>query len=212
MTVQDTALQVAKHLLHISAVKLSPEQPFTWASGWQSPIYCDNRLTLSHPEIRQYITDRFVATIEQQYPQANAIAGVATAGIPQAALVAQAMGLPMLYVRSKPKGHGRENLIEGEMPHGSQVVVIEDLISTGGSSIKAAQALQAAGMQVLGLCAIFTYGFPDAEQNFQKAGIPYSSLSQYEALLRVAVAENYVDEGQLGLLQQWREDPANWGK
>ena len=207
-----TAATVAHHLLEISAVKLSPEKPFTWASGWKSPVYCDNRLTLSHPAIRSYIKQQFSALIEQKFPEATAIAGVATAGLPQAALVADALEMPMLYVRSKPKGHGRENLIEGEAPKNSKIVLVEDLISTGGSSIKAAQALQEAGFEVLGLIAVFTYGFPVAEQNFEAAGIPFATLSHYEALLEVAAEKKYIGQDQVAMLQQWRKNPAEWGQ
>ena len=199
-------------LLDIKAVKISPEQPFTWASGWKSPIYCDNRLSLSHPSVRTFMKEALVSLINEKFDGVDGIAGVATAGIPQAALIADAMELPMMYVRSKPKGHGRENMIEGSMPEGSTLVVIEDLISTGGSSLKAVEALINAGYKVSGLTAIFTYGFDVAVKNFSNAGIPFYTLSSYTELLEVALEKSYIKESELESLKAWRKDPGTWGK
>ncbi|MEQ9288225.1 MAG: orotate phosphoribosyltransferase [Cyclobacteriaceae bacterium] len=203
---------IATELLKIEAIKLRPNDPFTWSSGWNSPIYCDNRMTLSYPELRSAIKNAFGEEIKSRYPGVEAIAGVATAGIPQGALVADLLGLPFIYVRSKAKGHGMTNLIEGEVRKGQKVVVIEDLISTGGSSIKAALALREAGIEVLGLGAIFTYGFPQADANFQEAGIDYFTLSDYTAMLAPAVEKGYVGNADLQSLAEWREKPEQWGK
>ena len=207
---QEISAKVASYLLEIKAIKLNANSPFTWASGWKSPIYCDNRMSLSYPEVRTYIKNALCEVIRNKYPKAEAIAGVATAGIPQGALVAEEMGLPFVYVRSKPKGHGMENMIEGKVTPDQKVVVIEDLISTGGSSLKASQDLINAGFEVLGMAAIFTYGFPLADENFEKANIKLAILSDYEAMLPIAVSEGYLTEDQLQSLQHWREDPANW--
>jgi orotate phosphoribosyltransferase len=206
----EVASQIAKHLLDIKAVKLSPQEPFTWTSGWRSPIYCDNRVTLSHHVIRTYIKDELVNAIRKNFPHVTAIAGVATAGIAQGALVADAMALPYAYVRPEPKKHGMKNQIEGKLPEGSQVVVIEDLISTGGSSLKAIEALREQGFNVLGLAAIFTYGFDIADQEFSKANCEMITLSDYNALLKVAVEQNYIDESILGDLSDWRSNPSVW--
>ncbi len=206
----EVASQIAKHLLDIKAVKLSPQEPFTWTSGWRSPIYCDNRVTLSHHVIRTYIKDELVNAIRKNFPHVTAIAGVATAGIAQGALVADAMALPYAYVRPEPKKHGMKNQIEGKLPEGSQVVVIEDLISTGGSSLKAIEALREQGFNVLGLAAIFTYGFDIAAQEFSKANCEMITLSDYNALLKVAVEQNYIDESILGDLSDWRSNPSVW--
>lgn len=207
-----TAWVVAERLLEIGAVQVRPQEPFVWASGWKSPIYCDNRLSLSFPEVRSYIREQLAAEISIQYPEAEAVAGVATAGIPQAALVADALELPMLYVRSKPKDHGRENLIEGRIVPGQKVVVVEDLISTGGSSLQAALALREAGVEVIGLIAVFSYGFEVAAKQFGQAGIAFGSLSDYDTLLQVALRQQKFAPHQLPVLQAWRKDPANWGK
>ena len=207
---QEISAKVASYLLEIKAIKLNANSPFIWASGWKSPIYCDNRMSLSYPEVRTYIKNALCEVIRNKYPKAEAIAGVATAGIPQGALVAEEMGLPFVYVRSKPKGHGMENMIEGKVTPDQKVVVIEDLISTGGSSLKASQDLIDAGFEVLGMVAIFTYGFPLADENFEKANIKLAILSDYEAMLPIAVSEGYLTEDQLQSLQHWREDPANW--
>ncbi|MFY0627520.1 MAG: orotate phosphoribosyltransferase [Reichenbachiella sp.] len=202
--------QIASELLRIKAIKLSPKDPFSWASGWKSPIYCDNRITLSYPELRSLIKDAFVLEIKTRYPKVEVIAGVATAGIPQGALVADGLGLPFIYVRDKAKAHGMTNKIEGEIQEGKNVVVIEDLISTGGSSIKAIDALREAKMNVLGLGAIFTYDFPQADDNLSDAGISSFSLSDYHALLNVALQENAVSSDELDSLNEWRVDPSLW--
>ncbi|MEM9858190.1 MAG: orotate phosphoribosyltransferase [Bacteroidota bacterium] len=204
-------MTIAAKLLDIGAIKLSVEKPFTWSSGWKSPIYCDNRLSLSYPELRTLIKTALSQAIRKEFPEAEAIAGVATAGIPQGALVADEMGLPFLYVRSKPKGHGMENLIEGKIDLDQKVVVVEDLISTGGSSLKAAAALQKAEAKVLGMAAIFTYGFDLASENFKAAEIPIFCLSNYEYLIKVALEREYIKEDQQETLRSWRADPAAWG-
>lgn len=203
---------IAKALLDAEAVKLNIDSPFTWASGWKSPIYCDNRLTLAFPAIRETITKLLSESIRSAFPEAEVIAGVATAGIPQGALVAQELGLPFAYVRSKPKGHGMTNLIEGKIEAGQKVVVIEDLVSTGGSSLKAVQDLRNADASVLGMAAIFTYGFPIAEQNFKDADTELVCLSSYEALLPVAVEEKYIEDSSLDSLTSWRNAPDQWGQ
>ncbi|WP_209331528.1 orotate phosphoribosyltransferase [Lunatimonas salinarum] len=206
----NTATKIAQHLLKIKAIRLKPQDPFTWASGWKSPIYCDNRLALSYPAIRTYIKEEIAETIQKHFESAEAIAGVATAGIPQGALAADQLNLPFLYVRSKPKGHGMENMIEGKITPGQKVVVIEDLISTGGSSLKAVEDLRSAGFEVLGMVSIFTYGFEVARENFEKAAVKLICLSDYEHLLPQAVLDNYVSEKDLATLHQWRRDPGNW--
>jgi orotate phosphoribosyltransferase len=202
--------ELARRLLEIGAVKLQPEHPFRWSSGWQSPIYCDNRLTLSYPDLRSFIKRGLSSLLSLHFPTAETIAGVATAGIPQGALVADILELPFVYVRSKPKGHGMENLIEGKVPEGRKVVVIEDLVSTGGSSLKAAEALRKAGAEVLGMVSIFTYGFPQADANFAQAGLPLFSMSHYNWLIEEALSLGMVSETDLTRLQAWRQDPANW--
>lgn len=204
--------KVAESLLKIKAIKLQPSEPFTWASGWKSPIYCDNRKTLSFPEIRTLVRDEFVKTVKAKYPQAEVIAGVATGAIAQGALVAQELGLPFIYVRSSPKDHGLGNLIEGELKAGQKVVVIEDLISTGGSSLKAAEAVRAAGAEVLGMVAIFTYGFPVSENAFKEHKVELTTLSNYNAMIETAVATGYVKEEQVETLKEWRKNPDTWGK
>jgi len=207
----ETASIVAKKLLEINAIKLSVEAPFTWASGWKSPIYCDNRLSLSYPEVRTFIKDRLVEKIKANFPEVEAIAGVATAGIPQGALVADALKVPFIYVRSKAKGHGMENLIEGKATPGQKVVVIEDLISTGGSSLKAVEALRKSDITVLGMVSIFTYEFPVASENFDKDQVKLISLSGYGALIDEALKLKYVTSEQISKLKSWRENPAVWG-
>lgn len=206
----DLGHAIAGKLLDIQAIKLNLDHPFTWSSGWKSPIYCDNRLSLSFPAIRTSIKNALVEAIKTNYKGVEAIAGVATAGIPQGALVAEAMELPFLYVRSKPKGHGMENMIEGKVIPGQKVVVIEDLVSTGGSSLKAAEALKANNIEVLGMAAIFTYGFDLADKNFKNAGIPLVCLSNYNLLLEEALKRDYIQQEQLASLEAWRRDPANW--
>ncbi len=208
----ETALQVAKLLLEIKAVKLSPDEPFKWASGWNSPIYCDNRITLSYPKIRTYIRQQLSETIRQQLGVVDIIAGVATAGIPQAALVAEEMGLPLIYVRSSAKEHGMGNQIEGVIRPDATVVVIEDLISTGGSSMKAVEAIRDAGMNVKAILSTFTYEFPQSAKLFKDNKVPLYSLSNYSMLLQVAKEENYIREEDLEKLNAWREKPELWMK
>ncbi len=203
---------IARQLLQIKAIKLQPANPFSWASGWTSPIYCDNRKTFSYPEVRDFIKIQFARRVLEIWPEVDVIAGVATGAIAQGALVADLIGKPFVYVRSSPKGHGLENLIEGDLKPGQKVVVIEDLISTGGSSLKAVEALRNNGAEVLGMLAIFSYGFKVAEDNFAEASVKYETLSDYQALLRVAVETGYVSSDELSTLSQWREDPANWKK
>jgi orotate phosphoribosyltransferase len=206
----NTAAEVAKMLLNINAIKLNVENPFTWASGWKSPIYCDNRLSLSYPEVRSFIKQKIAEAINHHFPKCETVAGVATAGIPQGALVADALNKPFIYVRSKPKGHGLENLIEGKIVAGQKVVVIEDLISTGGSSLSAVDSLNSAGLEVLGMVSIFTYGFPLADQNFKSKNVTLISLSNYEQLIETALALNYITASQIEHLKTWRENPGAW--
>ncbi|MBB6461292.1 orotate phosphoribosyltransferase [Flammeovirga kamogawensis] len=206
------AKKVASLLLEINAIKIRPNDPFTWASGWKSPIYCDNRLSLSHPQARTYIKHALCAKIQEQFEGVEAIVGVATAGIPQGALIADALGIPFAYVRSKPKGHGMTNMIEGELKSGAKVVVVEDLISTGGSSLKAAEALKEAGIEVMGMLAIFTYGFDLSVNNFKEAGIPLVTLSNYNAMLELALEKDYIQANDLESLKSWRTSPSEWGK
>lgn len=206
----DTALKVAEFLLQVDAIKLNPEKPFVWASGWKSPIYCDNRITLSHPAIRNYIRQQFVKIINENYGAIDLIAGVATGGIAHGVLVAQELGLPFAYVRSSAKGHGLANKVEGVVRSGQSVMVIEDLISTGGSSLDAVKALRHTGANVKGLAAIFTYGFDVAVQNFKQANCPVYALSDYDHLLKQAIADDYIRENDLQLLKSWRENPAQW--
>lgn len=208
----DLRKNIASELLRINAVKLQPNAPFTWASGWKSPIYCDNRVTLSFPELRTLIKKTFAERIRELYPKVEVIAGVATAGVPQGALIAEELGLPYIYVRSKAKSHGMTNMIEGLVQEGKKVVVIEDLISTGGSAIKAIEAIREAGMDVLGLAAIFTYGFPDADDNLKAADVSYFTLSDYGALLDVALAGDSITKEEVKSLNQWRESPSTWGQ
>lgn len=204
--------QVASKLLQIEAIRLNLENPFTWASGWNSPIYCDNRLSLSYPDIRTFIKNELKVLIQKDFTDVEAIAGVATAGIPQGALVAEALGLPFIYVRSKPKGHGMTNMIEGKVTPGQKVVLVEDLISTGGSSIKAAVALKDAGLDVSGMVAIFTYGFDVALENFANEDLKVSTLSNYNDMIEEALASNYISESKVDTLKAWRKDPAGWNK
>ncbi|NPC92506.1 orotate phosphoribosyltransferase [Bacillus sp. WMMC1349] len=198
---------IANHLLTIKAVFLRPNQPFTWASGILSPIYCDNRLTLSYPEVRNEIAGGLAELIQAQFPQTEMIAGTATAGIPHAALTADRLGLPMSYVRSKPKTHGKGNQIEGQIKAGQKVVVIEDLISTGGSVLDAVTALKEAGCDVLGVAAIFTYGLSKADTAFHKAGIEYHTLTDYDTLIETAVSGGYISEADVTKLKEWRVNP-----
>ena len=207
----DTASNIADFLLQIKAIKLQPDEPFTWASGWKSPIYCDNRITLSYPKVRTYIRQALVKEIEKHYGKPELIAAVATAAIAQGALVAEAMGLPFVYVRSAPKDHGRENLIEGEVRKEQSVVVIEDLVSTGQSSLKAVQALREAGCKVKGMISVFTYGFPLADANFEKENCQNISLCDYETLLEKALEAKFITNNDLDTLRKWREAPESWG-
>ncbi|MCD6091055.1 MAG: orotate phosphoribosyltransferase [Bacteroidales bacterium] len=211
-TTNEVALQVAKLLLKVKAIKLQPNAPYTWASGWKSPIYCDNRLTLSYPQIRTYIRQEFVKLIQQEFGDIDLIVGVATGGIAQGALVAQEMGLPFAYVRSTAKEHGMTNLVEGIVESGQRVVVIEDLISTGGSSLKAVEALRALDCDVKGLVAIFSYDFDVANENFKAAKCNMFTLSNYSALTEQAFADEFIQEKDFELLKKWRKDPAKWGK
>ena len=209
---ENLEIKIAKSLLQIKAIKLQPANPFTWASGWNSPIYCDNRKTLSYPDIRNEIRDGFVDIIKEKYGTPDVIAGVATGAIAIGMLVADAMNLPFIYVRPKPKEHGLGNMIEGEVPIGKKVLVVEDLISTGKSSLNAVEALRKADIEVLGMVAIFTYGFQIAEQNFKEANVNLNTLSNYNELIKIALDSDYVKESDLETLQQWRVDPANWNK
>lgn len=201
---------LAEKLLKISAIKLQPENPFVWASGWNSPIYTDNRKTLSYPDIRSFIKVELTRLIMENFSDADAIAGVATGAIAQGALVADTLGLPYVYVRSTPKNHGLENLIEGNLLPGQKVVVIEDLISTGGSSLKAVEAIRNAGCEVVGMAAIFTYGFPIAEEAFKNANVTLYTLSNYNSMLEAALASGYIKADDIETLKEWRKDPANW--
>ncbi len=207
-----TAKHFAEKLLQIKALGLSPTQPYTWASGWKSPVYCDNRKTLSHPHVRDFVKSELAAMVFEGFPDAECIAGVATAGIPHGALVADLLKLPFVYVRSKPKEHGARNQIEGELQAGAKTVVIEDLVSTGGSSLQAVEALREAGAEVIGLCALFTYGFAVAEDAFAKAGVPLKTISNYSALIEVAREREIVGEEELEALGKWREAPGEWGQ
>ena len=202
----------ASKLLKIKAIKLQPNNPFTWASGWKSPFYCDNRKTLSYPDLRNYVKFEIVHTILEEFPEVEAIAGVATGAIPQGALVADALHLPFVYVRSKPKDHGLENLIEGELRPGMKVVVIEDLISTGGSSLKAVEAIRKNACEVIGMVASYTYGFPVAKTAFKEAGVKLVTLTDYEHVVAEALETGYIADDEVELLHEWRKDPANWNK
>ena len=207
---KDTAEKTAELLLQINAIKLNPKNPFTWASGWKSPIYCDNRMTLSFPMIRNYIRDEFAKNIEKQFGKPDVIAGVATGAIGIGVLVSESMGLPFVYVRPEPKKHGRQNQIEGFLQKGQNVVVIEDLISTGNSSLMAVEALRDAGANVKGMAAIFTYGFEIAEKNFENARVDLYTLSAYDNLLTLALAKQYITEEEQSALEIWSKDPSTW--
>jgi len=203
--------RIAEKLLQIQAVKLQPQAPFTWASGWKSPIYCDNRKILSYPHIRDFVKSELSNLVFSEFPDAEVIAGVATAGIPHGALVADLLKMPFVYVRSKPKAHGMGNQIEGHLEAGKRVLVIEDLISTGKSSMEAIVALRDAGAKIEGLCSVFTYGFDIAAKLFEKEQIPTRSLSNYNALLEVALAQHLIKAEDMEILQTWREQPETWG-
>jgi orotate phosphoribosyltransferase len=202
----------AEKLLKVKAIKLQPSNPFTWASGWKSPIYCDNRKLMSYPQIRNFLKVEFARIILEKYPQTDAIAGVATGAIAPGALVADVLGLPFVYIRSSPKDHGMENLIEGDLKPKQKVVVIEDLVSTGGSSLKAVEAIRSNGSDVLGMIAIFTYGFQHSVDAMHEARVELTTLCNYDAILDEALATDYIDESELKILQDWRKDPENWGK
>jgi orotate phosphoribosyltransferase len=208
--IESTAGPVASKLMEIGAIKISYKKPFTWSSGWKSPIYCDNRLSLSYPDVRSYIKRCLSFGVTDNFKKPDIIAGVATAGVPQGALVADELGLPFIYVRPKPKDHGMENLIEGKIEKGQSVVLIEDLISTGGSSLKAAAALRDAGARVAGMLAIFTYGFDTAEKNFATEGVGLVCLSDFSHLLQEALNKNFITQEELAFVKAWRTDPANW--
>jgi orotate phosphoribosyltransferase len=207
---EETAKKVAESLLQIKAIKLNPTNPFNWASGWKSPIYCDNRKTLSYPPVRTFIRQEFVKAIEENFSNVDVIIGVATGGIALGALVAEAMGLPFAYVRSSAKGHGMQNLIEGDVSENQKAVVIEDLISTGGSSLKAVQALKDSKCNVLGMLAIFTYGFDIAEQNFKDSGCKLITLGDYNSMISTALESNYISEKDVESLTEWRKNPSEW--
>jgi orotate phosphoribosyltransferase len=202
--------QFATKLLGIKAIKLQPNDPFTWASGWRSPIYTDNRKTLAYPEIRSFVKQELVHLVHENFPEADAVAGVATGAIAQGALVAEELGLPFCYVRSKPKDHGMGNLIEGTLPEGAKVVVIEDLISTGGSSLKAVEALRQAGFEVVGMVASYTYGFPVAQEAFGKAGVKLVTICDYDATTEIAAEVGYIKADDLEVLKEWRKSPSTW--
>ena len=207
-----TKREVARELLRIGAVKVQPDQPFTWASGWLSPFYCDNRKALSFPEVRDLVKEALCSAIRENFREYDVIAGVATGAIAQGALVADRLGKPFIYVRSAPKDHGLANLIEGYLEKGSRVMVVEDLISTGGSSLKAVQALRDAGSAVTGMVASFTYGFNVAEKAFDEAGVRLVTLTDYNSMLETALESGYIREEQLPALKKWRENPSEWGK
>jgi orotate phosphoribosyltransferase len=208
----DKALKVAEFLLQIKAVKFQPNNPFVWASGWNSPIYCDNRITLSFPSIRTFIRQAYSEAVLDYFGKPDVIAGVATGGIAQGALVAQELGLPFIYIRSSAKGHGMGNQIEGAFEKGQKVVVIEDLISTGGSSIKAIQALKEAELDVKGLIAIFTYGFKVADENFKNENCPYVTLTNYDYMIEEALNKDYISPNDVDSLRKWKDAPETWNK
>jgi len=209
---RDSALKVAEFLLQVKAVKLQPENPFTWASGWKSPIYCDNRVTLSYPKIRTFIRQNYVDVILENFGKPDVIAGVATGGIAQGALIAQELGVPFIYIRSASKGHGMQNLIEGHLESGQSVVVIEDLVSTGKSSLQAVEALRNANASIKGMAAIFTYGFELAEKAFADADVTLVTLTDYTHLVKQAVKADYIDQKVVSSLENWRLSPDTWGQ
>ena len=209
--VMDIKKQFAQKLMDIKAIKLQPNDPFTWASGWKSPIYTDNRKTLGHPSLRSFVKLELCHVIQENFPEADAVAGVATGAIAQGALVAEELGLPYCYVRPKPKDHGMGNQVEGEIKKGSKVIVVEDLISTGGSSLKAVAALREYGVEVIGMVASFTYGFPVAEEAFREAGVKLITLSNYDAVIEQAAETGYIKEEEKAVLAEWRKDPSVWG-
>lgn len=209
---EDLRKTFAGKLLGIKAIKLQPNDPFTWASGWKSPFYCDNRKTLSYHDVRSFVKLELVHAILANFPEATAVAGVATGAIAQGALVAEELVMPYAYVRPKPKDHGMKNQIEGELPEGSKVVVVEDLISTGGSSLKAVAALREAGFEVVGMVASYTYGFPVAEEAFKEANVQLVTLTDYQSVVEKALETGYINKEDVPMLDEWRKDPANWKK
>lgn len=208
----DSAAKIAEFLLQIKAIKLQPDKPFTWASGWKSPIYCDNRVILSHPKIRTFVREQFVKAIEEEFGRPDVIAGVATGAIAHGVLVAEALGLPFIYIRSEAKSHGLTNLVEGRLEEGQSVVIIEDLISTGKSSLKAADAIREKKGIVKGMAAIFTYGFDQAAESFKRNNCPLITLSNYDTLLKQALSTEYITENQVETLTKWRKNPSQWGQ
>lgn len=210
--IDSTAAKIAEYLLEINAVKLSPDAPFTWTSGWKSPIYSDNRLSLSHPHVRNFIKTSLGELVKSEFPEAQAIIGVATAGIAPGALVADEINLPFGYVRSEAKKHGMGKQVEGDIKHGQKVVVVEDLVSTGKSSLQAVQSLRDFGCEVLGMVSIFTYGFDAAKLAFDEAQCPYFSLSNYNVLVEVAASKNLIQPEQMNVLAEWRKSPDTWGR
>lgn len=207
-----TPKQFAEKLLQIKALQINPQNPYTWASGWYSPVYCDNRKVLSFPYVRDFVKSELANMILDKFPDADVIAGVATAGIAHGVMAADLLKLPFIYVRAKPKEHGMGNQIEGVLEKGQKVVVVEDLVSTGKSSLQVVDVLREQGAEVLGMCALFTYGFPVADEAFAKAGLPLHTISSYEALMEVCEEQNLVTADQKATLQQWRLDPGNWNK
>lgn len=209
---EDLRKKFAGKLLGIKAIKLQPNDPFTWASGWKSPFYCDNRKTLSYHDVRSFVKLELVHAILAHFPEATAVAGVATGAIAQGALVAEELAMPYAYVRPKPKDHGMKNQIEGQLPEGAKVVVVEDLISTGGSSLKAVAALREAGFDVVGMVASYTYGFPVAEEAFNEANVQLVTLTDYQSVVEKALETGYINKEDVPMLDEWRKDPANWKK
>jgi len=207
-----TQKHFAEKLLQIRALQINPQKPYTWASGWKSPVYCDNRKVLSHPYVRDFVKSELANMVLEHFPEAEVIAGVATAGIAHGVMAADLLKLPFIYVRSKPKEHGMGNQVEGELQAGQKVVVVEDLISTGKSSLEVVEVLRAAGAEVIGMCGLFTYGFPQADEAFAKAGVPLFTISNYSALMELAGEQNLIDAEQQASLGEWRTSPSTWGR
>ncbi len=207
-----TQKQFAEKLLQIRALQINPQKPYTWASGWKSPVYCDNRKVLSHPYVRDFVKSELANMVLEHFPDAEVIAGVATAGIAHGVMAADLLKLPFIYVRSKPKEHGMGNQVEGELKAGQKVVVVEDLISTGKSSLEVVEVLRAAGAEVIGMCGLFTYGFPEADAAFEKAGVPLHTISNYNALMELTAEQNLIDDTQKASLSEWRLSPSTWGR
>ena len=207
-----TQKEFAARLLQIKALQINPQNPYTWASGWRSPVYCDNRKVLSYPHVRDFVKSELANMVLEHFPEADAIAGVATAGIAHGVMAADLLKLPFLYVRSKPKEHGMGNQIEGELQPGQKVVVVEDLVSTGKSSLEVVEVLRAAGAEVIGMCALFTYGFPAADEAFEKAGVPLRTISNYMAMMDVAGEHGIIKEENMATLAEWRTSPSTWGR